>query len=79
MHECTERQILKDTESESEGDFDLFQLEIVRDEDVQSCNLCNDGLDSAHEEKEHLKETHIKVFEKGREHGNIENVIDIAT
>ena len=70
---------LGDTESESEDDFDLFQLEIVSDEEVYVCNLCNEGLDSAHEVKEHLKETHKKVFEHGREHGNIENVIEIAT
>ena len=52
----------KQTESESEGDFDLFQLEIVSDEEVYVCNLCNEGLDSAHEVKEHIKETHKKFF-----------------
>ena len=52
-----------DTESESEGEYDLFQLEIVSDEEVYVCNLCDEGLDSEHEVKEHLKEKHKKVFE----------------
>ena len=55
------------TESESEGDYDLFQLEIVSDEEVYVCNLCDEGLDSEHEVKEHLKEKHKKVFELHKE------------
>ena len=82
-HINTKHQVINresgDTESESEGDFDLFQLETVSDEEVYVCNLCNEGLDSAHEVKEHLKEIHKKVFEQGREHGTMENVIEIAT
>ena len=52
----------RDTESESEAEFDLFQLEIVSDKEVYACNLCNEGFDSKYEVKEHLKQTHEEVF-----------------
>ena len=51
-----------DTKSESEGEFDLFQLEVVSDEEVFACNLCNEGFDSEDEVKEHLKQSHKKVL-----------------
>ena len=35
-----------DNECESEGEFDLFQLEMVNDEEMYVCNLCDEGLDS---------------------------------
>ena len=43
------------------------QLEIVSDEEVYVCNLCDEGLDSEHEVRKHLKETHKKVFELHKE------------
>ena len=51
----TENEASGNTESESEWEYDLFQLEIVSDEEVYVCNLCDEGLDSEHEVKEHLK------------------------
>ena len=50
--------------------MDLFQLEVVSDEEVYICNLCNEGFDSEPEVKDHLKETHRKVFEIN-EKGNV--------
>ena len=47
-----------DNESESEGKYDLFQLEVVSDEEVYVCNLCDEGLDSEAEVREHLKSKH---------------------
>ena len=58
-----ENEALRNTESGSEGEYDLFQLEIVSDEEVYVCNLCDEGLDSEYEVKKHLKELHKKVFE----------------
>ena len=52
--------LTRDDESESEGEFDLFQLEVVSDEEVYVCNLCDEGLDSEAEIREHLKEKHKK-------------------
>ena len=49
-----------DNESESEGKYDLFQLEVVSDEEVYVCNLCDEGLDSEAEVREHLKSKHKK-------------------
>ena len=59
-----------DTSSESEDELDLFQLEVVSDEEVYICNLCDEGFDSESEVKDHLKETHRKVFEIYEE-GNV--------
>ena len=50
------------TESESEEEYNLFQLEVVSAQEVYVCNICNEGLDSEYEVKEHLKEAHCKVF-----------------
>jgi trehalose/maltose hydrolase-like predicted phosphorylase len=50
-----------DNESESDGEYDLFQLEVVSDEEVYCCNICNKGFDSEEEVKEHLKLSHKKV------------------
>ena len=52
-----------DTSSESKDELDLFQLEVVRDEEVYICTLCDEGFDSESEVKDHLKKTHRKVFE----------------
>ena len=49
-----------DNINESEGKYDLFQLEVVSDEEVYVCNLCDEGLDSEAEVKEHLKSKHKK-------------------
>ena len=49
-------------ESESDGEYDLFQLEVVSDEEVYCCNICNEGFDSEEEVKEHLKLSHKKVL-----------------
>ena len=54
--------ITRDDESESEGELDLFQLEVVSDEEVYVCNLCDEGLDSEAELREHLKKKHNKVL-----------------
>ena len=43
-----------DAESESKWEFDFFRLKIVSDEEVYECNLCDEGLDSEYEVKEHL-------------------------
>ena len=51
-------QIRNKGESESEGEYDLFQVEIVSDEEVYVCYLCDEGLDSEDEVKKHLKEKH---------------------
>ena len=51
-----------DNEGESEGEFDLFQLEVVSGEEVYVCNLCDEGLDSEAELREHLKKKHKKVL-----------------
>ena len=53
--------------NESEEELDLFQLEIVSDEEIYVCNLCHEGLDSEHEARKHLKETHKKVFKLHKE------------
>ena len=37
--------------------MDLFQLEVVSDEEVYACNLCDKGFDSEAEVKGHLKKT----------------------
>ena len=70
-HKNTKQQItnetLGNTESESEGEFDLFQLEIVSDEEVYVCNLCDEGLDSEPEVRKHLKVNNKKVFELHKE------------
>ena len=62
-HINQKHQITNKAESESDGEYDLFQLEIVSDEEVYVCNLCDEGLDSENEVKKHLKETQKKVFE----------------
>ena len=46
-----------DNESESEGKYDLFQLEVVSEEEVYVCNLCDEGLNSKAEVREHLKKS----------------------
>ena len=46
----------------SEGEFDLFQLEIKSDKELCAKNLCNEVSDSEHEVKEHLKPTHKKIL-----------------
>ena len=61
-HINKKHQITNEAESESEGEYDLFQLEIVSDEEVYVCNLCDEGLNSENEVKKHLKEAHKKVF-----------------
>ena len=61
---------LGDTESESEEELDLFQLEVVSDEEVYVCNLCDEGFDSEAKVKGHLKETHKKDLEFNEE-GNV--------
>ena len=65
-HQIT-NEAMGNTESESEGEFDLFQLEIVSDKEVYVCNLCDEGLDSEHEVRKHLKDTHKKVFKLHKE------------
>ena len=55
--------ITRDDESESEGELDLFQLEVVSDEEVYVCNLCDEGSDSEAEIREHLKQKHKKVLQ----------------
>ena len=35
--------------------MNLFQLEVVSDEEVCACNLCNEGFNSEDEVKDHLK------------------------
>ena len=47
--------------------MDLFQLEIVSDEEVYVCNLCDEDVDSEHKVRKHLKATHKKVFELHKE------------
>ena len=42
--------------SEDESDFDLFSLEIVDNEILCACNLCNTGLDNDIELTKHMQE-----------------------
>ena len=76
-HVNTKHQITKeassDAESESEGEYDLFQLEIVSDEEVYVCNLCDEGFYSEYEVKKHLKELLRKFLNFMRN----ENVINV--
>ena len=50
------------SESESEEELDLFQLEVVSGEEVYICNLCDEGLDSEAEIREHMRQKHKKVL-----------------
>ena len=50
----------RDNGSESEGKYELFQLEVVSDKEVYVCNFCDEGLDSEAEVREHLKSKHKK-------------------
>ena len=44
--------------SEEESDIDLFSLEVVGEEIVCVCNLCNTEIDNEKELTKHMKEKH---------------------
>ena len=41
---------------------DMFQLEIVEDEQVFACNICNEGFDKHDEIKKHIEENHKDII-----------------
>ena len=51
-----------DLESESEGELDFFELEVVSDKEVFACTFCNKVVESEDEVKKHLKQSHNKVL-----------------
>ena len=41
---------------------DMFQLEIVEDEQVFACNICNEGFDKHNEVKKHIENYHKVII-----------------
>ena len=55
--------------NESEIDYDdirenndFFQIEIVKNEAVYSCNLCDEGFDTMDEIKKHISDMHKEII-----------------
>ena len=46
---------------------DMFQLELVKDEQVFACNICNEGFDRHNEVKKHIEEYHRILLLKSEE------------
>ena len=40
---------------------DMFQMEIVENETVYACNICDQGFETSEEVKKHIKETHQDI------------------
>ena len=51
-----------DNESVEESEQDLFQIEMVNNEMVWACNLCDEGFDSSEELNKHMLQEHQKVI-----------------
>jgi hypothetical protein len=47
---------------------DMFQLEIVEDEQVFACNICNESFDKHDKIKNHIKEDHKEIIIQIRKH-----------
>ena len=54
----------------------MYQIEIIHNEVVWACNLCDQGCDSSQEIKTHMLNEHgkvLKYIDNGDRKGNIEN------
>ena len=86
--ECVQVEMLEKSKTENEepsaeennyeeDKVDMYQIEIIHNEMVWACNLCDQGCDSSEEIRTHMLNEHgkvLKYIDTGDRKGNIENI-----